>query len=418
MEPLETRTDRGAGARAPGGRRASTLGRALVALALLASTAAPTTASAGGITVTQPSYTFRAFRWDEQQVRVISFVGGPGIVLEMRMAGRTFGPRRRTSGIGTAAGAVTAVNGGFVASGTGAPRHLTVIGGEIITSGALWTQKGIALSMTADRTQAWVGRPVFRVTASTPATSFEITSWNARQPSSSRVAAFTARGGDEIVPSVNSCWAVLEPVSGAGSAHRVYRVTQLRTSAACDRSPIRPPADRPQVVVLGGGPVAGLVLGDLVQVDVDLGHAGVTDVFGGLPRLVDDGVNVGPACYAECGPKHGPDRPFYARNPRTAVGISIGCSDADPRTPCRFLLVTVDGRQPEWSTGLRFPALGELMLQLGAWNAVNLDGGGSTTMWVRHRNPACEHRTRVGCLVNRPPYGERSVIDAVVLRTT
>lgn len=398
----------------PHGRRAAAL--AAVVLVLISTLATPV--AAGGIIVVEPTHTFRAFRWEEQQVRVITFLGGPGVVLDMRMAGRTFGRRRPTSRIGTSSGAVAAINGGFVASGTGAPRHLTVIGGEIITSGALWTQMGTALSMTADRTGAWIGRPVFRVTASTPRSGFEVAAWNARQPGSSRVAAFTSRGGDEIRPEVAGCWARLEPLTGATASHRVYQVVAARTSPTCDRAPLQPPDRRPHVVVLGGGPVRELRVGDLVTMDVDLGHPGVTDVFGGLPRLVDDGVNVGPACFSTCGPKHGPDRPFYARNPRTAVGISIGCSDGDPLTPCRYLLVTVDGRQPDWSTGLRFPALGQLMLELGAWNAVNLDGGGSTTMWVRHRNPACEHRTRVGCLVNRPPYGERSVIDAVVLRTT
>ncbi len=406
------------------GRR-SRIGLAWVAVAV-ALGPLPSPAASASVTVVRPPYVFRAFRWEKQQVRVLSLAGSPGVAIEMRLARRTFGSRRPTSRIGTSAGAVAATNGGFTLSALGAPRHLTVVRGEILTSGALWTQRGVVLSMTADRTQAWIGPARLRITAtaSAPETEplgpFEIESWNARQPSSSRVVAFTARGGDRVEPSVLACWAVLEPVSGARAAHRVYTVTQVDASAACDRPPIAPPRGRFDVVVLGGGQrtvVGALTVGATVTMDVDLGHPGVTDVFGGLPRLVDDGVNVGPACFSECGPKHGPDRPFYARNPRTAVGITIGCSDEDPLTPCRYLLVTVDGRQPGWSTGLRFPALGRLMLELGAWNAVNLDGGGSTTMWVRTRNPACERRTRVGCLVNRPPYGERSVIDAVVVRT-
>ena len=395
------------------------VGSLLLALVLVLGSVGPApSAFAGPITITDPPYVLRAFRWDDQQVRALSFVGSSGAVLEMRMARPTFGHRRKPSSIGTASGAVAAINGGFTVSSFGAPRHLTVVRGEIITSGALWTQRGVVLSMTADRSQAWVDRARFSATLTASATSFEITSWNARQPSATRVTAFTARGGDEIVPAVTSCWALLEPVSGARAAHRTYLVTAVRTSPDCDRRPIPPPAGRYADVVLGGGPVGSLALGETVTIDIDLGHPGVTDVFGGLPRLVDDGVNVGPACFSTCGPKHGPDRPFYARNPRTAVGITIGCSDEDPLTPCRYVLVTVDGRQPGWSTGLRFPALGELMLELGSWNAVNLDGGGSTTMWVRRRNGACQERTQVGCLVNRPPYGERAVIDAVILRTT
>lgn len=392
-------------------RRALLLGLCTAGLAAVL----PAPPVAASITVVRPPYTFRAFRWEDQQVRVLTFVDSPAVSIRMRLAGKTFGSRRTTSRIGTRADGVAAINGGFVASGTGAPRHLTVVGGEIITSGALWTQPGVALSISGDGSRAWIGRPRLRIEVRTSTTAFEVASWNARQPWRSNAAAFTARGGDEIVPTVDSCWALLEPVSGVRTSTRTYRVAALRTSADCDRPPIRPPSGRFHWVVVGGRPVAGLALGELVTMEVDLGRPGVTDVFGGLPQLVDDGVNVGPACFSTCGPKHGPDRPFYARNPRTAVGITIGCSDEEPRTPCRFLLVTVDGRQPGWSTGLRFPDLGELMLELGAWNAVNLDGGGSTTMWVRDRNAACEVRTEVGCLVNRPPYGERAIIDAVVL---
>lgn len=398
------------------GRGVRALGLALAAIALVGALPLP---AVGGVTVVRPPYTFRTFRWEEQQVRALSFVGSSGVRLEMRMARPTFGHRRTTSRIGASTpGAVAAVNGGFTVSSLGAPRHLTVIRGEIITSGALFTQRGVALSMTADGSRAWIGPARFSATLTASTTSFAIEGWNARQPGSRRVTAFTARGGDELVPTVESCWALLEPVSGARSTHRVYVVSALRVSPTCDRRPIPPPPGRYATVVIGGGPVGALVLGETVTVDIDLGHPGITDVFGGLPRLVDDGVNVGPACFSTCGPKHGPDRPFYARNPRTAVGITIGCSDEDPLTPCRYILVTVDGRQPGWSTGLRFPDLGRLLLELGAWNAVNLDGGGSTTMWVRRRNAACQKATAVGCLVNRPPYGERAIIDAAVVRVT
>ena len=46
----------------------------------------------------------------------------------------------------------------------------------------------------------------------------------------------------------------------------------------------------------------------------------------------------------------------------------------------RLLLVTVDGRQPGWSVGMSLRELAELFVGLGAQAAINLDGGGSTTM--------------------------------------
>lgn len=61
-------------------------------------------------------------------------------------------------------------------------------------------------------------------------------------------------------------------------------------------------------------------------------------------------------------------------NPRTAVGFS-----ADKKT---MFLVVVDGRQAE-SRGMTQKEMAELMVKLGASFALNLDGGGSSTMVVR-----------------------------------
>ncbi|MGE9349706.1 phosphodiester glycosidase family protein [Isoptericola variabilis] len=62
------------------------------------------------------------------------------------------------------------------------------------------------------------------------------------------------------------------------------------------------------------------------------------------------------------------------RHPRTAVGLS-----ADGATA---YLVVVDGRQAQ-SIGASLPELGRFLAQLGADDAINLDGGGSTTMVAR-----------------------------------
>lgn len=84
------------------------------------------------------------------------------------------------------------------------------------------------------------------------------------------------------------------------------------------------------------------------------------------------------------------------RAPRTMAGI-------DARG--RLLLVTVDGRQPGVSDGVTLTEGARLMRTLGAVDAMNLDGGGSTTMAVN------------GVLVNHPSdaTGERAVGDTVVV---
>jgi hypothetical protein len=62
------------------------------------------------------------------------------------------------------------------------------------------------------------------------------------------------------------------------------------------------------------------------------------------------------------------------RHPRSVAGVS-----ADGKT---LWLVAVDGRQ-ESSRGASMKELGEFMRKLGAYDAVNLDGGGSTAMVIK-----------------------------------
>jgi hypothetical protein len=84
------------------------------------------------------------------------------------------------------------------------------------------------------------------------------------------------------------------------------------------------------------------------------------------------------------------------RHPRTLIG-----SSADNT----IWLVTIDGRQPELSVGMSLIELRALARRLGLTNALNLDGGGSTTMWVQ------------GQVVNKPsdPAGPRKVSDALLV---
>jgi exopolysaccharide biosynthesis protein len=48
----------------------------------------------------------------------------------------------------------------------------------------------------------------------------------------------------------------------------------------------------------------------------------------------------------------------------------------------KLLWVIVDGRQPELSNGISLDDLANLMIQLGAIDAMNLDGGGSSTLVI------------------------------------
>jgi Phosphodiester glycosidase len=58
--------------------------------------------------------------------------------------------------------------------------------------------------------------------------------------------------------------------------------------------------------------------------------------------------------------------------PRTAVGL-----DKNSR---HLIIVVVDGRQPGYSEGISLVELAELLIEKGAFYAMNMDGGGSSTM--------------------------------------
>jgi hypothetical protein len=85
-----------------------------------------------------------------------------------------------------------------------------------------------------------------------------------------------------------------------------------------------------------------------------------------------------------------------ARHPRTLIGVDAGGA---------IWLVTVDGRQPALSLGMTFAELQALSHRLGLRSALNLDGGGSTTMVVH------------GNVVNHPSddTGPRKVSDAILV---
>ena len=48
----------------------------------------------------------------------------------------------------------------------------------------------------------------------------------------------------------------------------------------------------------------------------------------------------------------------------------------------KILLITVDGRFPKQAEGVNIPELAHLIRILGGEDALNLDGGGSTTLWL------------------------------------
>jgi len=109
--------------------------------------------------------------------------------------------------------------------------------------------------------------------------------------------------------------------------------------------------------------------------------SGVKTAIGGGPKLVHHG-------------KPSEWNGHQERHPRSAIGWN----------KTHLFFVQVDGRQRGLSVGMTFPELTEYMVKLGCEEAMNLDGGGSSTAWV------------FGRVINSPCYGhERSMANSLVL---
>ncbi len=143
--------------------------------------------------------------------------------------------------------------------------------------------------------------------------------------------------------------------------------------------------------IVGGAADPALVIGTdgVARIGPMASLDGVHDAVAGIGAsraedpaaalLVTDGVNTAAAARVDPAKRH----------PRTAAGVS-----ADGHT---LWLVAADGRQPGYSVGLTLPELAQLFISLGADDALNLDGGGSTAFI--ERTPEGQWRT------NRPSGG-------------
>jgi exopolysaccharide biosynthesis protein len=69
-----------------------------------------------------------------------------------------------------------------------------------------------------------------------------------------------------------------------------------------------------------------------------------------------------------------------------------------------LIMIVVDGRQDDWSSGVTLERLQDKLLELGVKDAYNLDGGGSSAMYYN------------GALLNRPSDGrERPVVNNILI---
>lgn len=200
----------------------------------------------------------------------------------------------------------------------------------------------------------------------------------------------------EVVGGVNADFFLFTPPGVPTGAHvsagRVVTPPSAKPVFAIDS------AGKPHITTLTLRDPRTMVVDDPALATASLLPFHPLEAVGGRPVLardsvIGDGVDTeGQASFAT------------ARHPRTAVGIANGGR--------RLLLVVVDGRQAGFSDGMTLRELATLMLALGAPDALNLDGGGSTALVYADPDSAGMMR-----LANHPsdPTGERAVGNALAI---
>jgi len=308
------------------------------------------------------------------------------LTMDVALAGPSLPARATTSDIARRNGAIAAVNGDF---GSAAPINTFQQDGQFVR---VSSSPGILFSVSKDEQTVTVGRPEPLVTATDPnGGTWTVDRWNNGPLGVGEIGAYTPFGGTLWPPPPATCSARLLPTASFAPTANGLGFQQSFTveQRGCFES--APPAT--DAVVLSALPasdealqILSLQAGSAVTLEWTLGLTNVWDAVGGSPILVANGRRVVGTCTTSF---------CSSRNPRTGVGVTAGG---------KILMVVVDGRQAGWSVGVSLPKFAAIFRRLGAVSALNLDGGGSSTMVVR------------GDVVNRPSSGrERSVSTALMV---
>ena len=293
----------------------------------------------------------------------------PQITLRPVLGGGAIPGNEPTGAAATRNDALVAINGGFFTVRTGQPLGMVMIDGKLLST-PIGRRAVFAISAE--------GRPLiqaftFRGSVETDSGRRIPVSAVNRPPRRGGVAVYTPEYG---------------PLTPPQRIHAVVRdgtVTEFRTG----RVPI--PADGYVLAAAageGGLIEERLVRGQRVRLNLAISPSAIVHALGGGPRLVRAGAISVPFRWEQFGPSFS-----TTRTSRSAVGITAAG---------KVLLVTVE-RSPRRSAGMNLFELARLLQNLGAVEAMNLDGGSSATLVVGGR------------VVNRAESAQRGVASMLLV---
>lgn len=278
---------------------------------------------------------------------------------------------------------LAAVNGDYFTS-TGYPIGTQVIDGEPLRG---YTSRPV-FGVTTQSTTFFGADQLTGMLRSRRGISVEMRRINER-PDTLRIALYNTFVGATTLADTGAVEVLARVVQrGRGVGDTVRAVAQGIDTLAAG---ISIPADAVVLAGKGRGAAylrANISVGDTISWVMRFSGASapIAEMIAGDPQLLRAGITLSPFAGTVAAERH----------PRTVIAVT-----ADRRV----LLVTVDGRQPGFSVGMTLVELTTLLSRLGAREAINVDGGGSTTMVVNGRT------------VNRPSdaTGERPVANAIAV---
>lgn len=268
--------------------------------------------------------------------------------------------------------AIVAINGTFFKPQTGVPLGTLMINNKMYT-GPVYDRVAMGIFDSNSHTKFDMARIQLNAKVKADKDEFKIDNINQPRMLSTYILAYTPEWGKTSPAS---------PKYGMQVAIKDNRVVQVSSN----------PLAIPQDGYVLSGPekkIAEIALSKKVELEIKTNPEwdNVKHIISGGPYLVKDNqpfVDTSAQRLNSIG----------GRNPRTAIGYT---AEND------FVIVTVDGREGS-SVGMSLWELAKFMKSIGCTNAMNLDGGGSTVMYVK------------GQIVNKPTFkGGIALSNAVVL---
>ena len=277
------------------------------------------------------------------------------LVVEPSIASDTLAHRTKIGNIANRENAIVAINGGYFKPQTGVPLGTLMINKKVYT-GPIYDRVAMGIFDNGYS----MARVQLKANIETNIGGLKIDNINQPRMLSTHTIVYTPDWG-EYSP----------PCPKYGKQIVIADGKLVRTSYGSNRIP-----ENGFVVVASEKNINSIIKAKRFKLNIKMNPdwKDVNHIISGGPYLIKGGeiyVDMSAQKLASIG----------GRNPRTAIGYT---------KDNHLILLTADGREGS-SIGLTLMELASLMKELGCVNAMNLDGGGSTVMYVK------------GKVVNRPP---------------